>query len=244
MRASSRLPILVALFCGLAGAAEPTPTMAEADSAYAERADITKARMSLEMYQKLIEANPTQAEAYWKASRAAWWVGDQADKPKEKMNFFTLGIELAKNGIRADQSSVESRFWLGANYGSFGETKGVLKSLALVKPIRQEMEIVAKSSPTYQGGAGQRVLGVIDYKVPRFAGGNKDRAEKRLLESFGVDPKNPFNVYYLGEFYSTTKNKEKARQLLASLETLEVEPEHIPELGVLKKKAAQLLSSF
>jgi tetratricopeptide (TPR) repeat protein len=217
--------------------------LTDGDAAYAERADLNKARMALELYQKSAEAQPT-AEALWKAARAAWWVGDQTENNKEKLNLFTLGIDLAKKGIAADAASVESHFWLGANYGSFGETKGVLKSLFLVKPIRHEMNDVVRINPTYEGGAGQRVLGVIDYKVPPVAGGNKKRAEDRLLSAYAIDPKNPYTVYYLGEYYHTMGNKEKAGTYLKSLETLEVSPEHGPDLAVMQKKAAALLSSF
>lgn len=216
--------------------------LADADAAYAERTDLTKARMALELFQKAAEEKPGFVEATWKASRAAWWVGDQTDNPKEKINLFNLGIDLAKKGIAFDPNSVESHFWLGGNYGSFGETKGVLKSLFLVKPIRAEMEAVIRLNPSYEGGAGYRVMGVIDYKVPGFAGGDKKRAEERLLQAFALDPKNPYTVYYLGEYYHTVGNKTKAADYLKSLETLEVTPEHGPDLIAIRKKAAALLA--
>jgi tetratricopeptide (TPR) repeat protein len=218
--------------------------LAEADQAYAERADVNKARIALELYQKSIDEKPATPEAYWKGSRAAWWVGDQSDDHKERMNFFNLGISLAQEAIKHDANSVEGHFWLGANYGSFGETKGVLKSLFLLKPIRQEMDTVVRLNPTFEGGAGTRVLGVVDYKVPGFAGGDKKRAEERLLTAYKIDPKNPITVYYLGEYYATVGNKEKGREYLNSLTTLEVVPEFKPELLEMQKKAAKLLTTL
>ncbi len=247
MFASYRFPFVLVFLAAAAVSSHASPvepTLAEADAAYAERANLTAARMSLEMYQKIAEANPANAEAYWKASRAAWWVGDQAENAKEKMNLFNLGIDLAKKAIAADANSVEGHFWLGGNYGSYGETKGVLKSLFLVKPIRQEMDDVVRLNPAYEGGAGQRVLGVLDYKVPGFAGGNKKRAEQRLLQAYSLDPKNPYTVYYLGEYYHTMGKKEKASGYLKSLETLDVAPENKPDLMVIQKKAAALLADF
>jgi len=245
MRASYRF--LLTLLCALptmATAADSIPNLQEADAAYAERTDLTKARMALEMYQKITESDAQSVEARWKASRAAWWVGDQVDNKKEKINLFTLGIEYAKDAIRLDNNSVEGHYWLGGNYGSFGETKGVLKSLALVKPIRQEMEAVVKLNPNYDGGAATRVLGVVDYKVPGFAGGNKKRAEERLLSAYAQDPKNPVTVYYVGEYYATIGKKDKAKDYLTLLQTLDVTTDNKPDLAVMQKKAAALLNDF
>jgi tetratricopeptide (TPR) repeat protein len=108
--------------------------------------------------------------------------------------------------------------------------------------IRAEMEAVIRLNPSYEGGAGYRVMGVIDYKVPGFAGGDKKRAEERLLQAFALDPKNPYTVYYLGEYYHTVGNKTKAEEYFKSLETLEVTPEHGPDLIAIRKKAAALLA--
>src|SRR5258708_6633875 len=162
-----------------ADAPDVSQSLQQADSAYAQRADLAKAREALQAYERAILAG-AGTEAYWKASRAAWWVADNAASRSEKLVTFQKGIDEAKAGLARDPNCVECHFWLGANYGSFGETKGILKSLSLVKPIRQEMAEVIRINDRFQGDGGVRVLGALDYKAPPTPAARKKRALHHL----------------------------------------------------------------
>src|SRR5882757_1466103 len=98
--------------------------MTQADAAYALRSDVPQTKIALSYYQKAMAAEPANVEAYWKASRAAWWLGDHADSRAEKLEYFQKGVDYDKAALARDRNSVESHFWLGANLGSYGETKG------------------------------------------------------------------------------------------------------------------------
>lgn len=212
----------------------------QADAAYAGRENIDQAKAALNLYEKAIAADPALVEAHWKGARAAWWVGDHVAKRSEKLALFQKGIDLAKQGVALDSASVQSHFWLGGNYGSFGEAKGVLKSLFLLKPIRKEMEEVIRLDDKYLGGGGYRVLGVVDYKVPGFAGGNTKRSLERLQKALSIDPNEPFTHFHLAEYYKVTGNKAKAREHLQIIETLTVPEASLPELRMVQKKAEKL----
>jgi len=213
------------------------------DSLYKNRSGLKNASEALALYEKGIEVAP-HVEAYWKASRAAWWIGDHTATKKEKLKSFQKGIEYSKKGIALDPNSVESHFWLGANYGSYGESRGVLKSLFLVKPIRKEMEEVLRIDPPFEGGGGYRVLGVVDYKVPEFSGGNKKRALERLTKAYDIAPRNPFTNYYLAEYYVLTKKKDLARKHLGLLATLTEADADPADLDMMKKKGEKLAVSL
>jgi tetratricopeptide (TPR) repeat protein len=197
----------------------------QGDAIFATRTETTGAQDAVADYEKALQKDPTLVEALWKASRAAHWIGDHSDEKKEKYVWFEKGIEYAKKSIQVEPRSVEAHFWLGANYGSYGEAKGVLKSLSLVKPIRREMETVVRLDDNFQGGGGYRVLGVVDYKVPSFAGGSKSRALENLNKAMGIDSTNPFNLYYLAEYYDVIGDRYKALDNLALLEKLTATPE-------------------
>jgi tetratricopeptide (TPR) repeat protein len=219
------------------------PLIAQGDAAYAKRSDLPEAKIALVYYEKAIAAAPADGAAYWKASRAAWWLGDHAERSSEKLAYFQKGIDWAKATLAPHPDSVEAHFWLGANYGSFGETKGVLKSLFLVKPIRQEMGEVKRLNDHYLSGGAYRVLGVVDYKVPGFAGGSKKRALEELTTALAIDPNDPFTHYYLAEFYKLTGDKEKSAAEVQTLRTLKVPPESQPELEMLQQKANKTFGS-
>ncbi len=214
--------------------------LTQADDAYSNRSDSSRARLALELYEKACLDNSASVEARWKTAQAAWWVAEQTESSKEKISIYEAGMKLANEAIALDPNSAEAHFWLGTLQGSYGEVRGVLKSLFLVKPIRREMETVLKLNPSYDGGAASRVLGVVDYKVPGFAGGDKKRALERLDTAFALDPRNPFNVYYLAEYYSIVGKVDKEREYLKQLRELTAPVSMLPDLVMMQKKGDAL----
>lgn len=233
--------LFLLFFCGVALPCR-ADILDDADQIYQERLDPLKAKMALELYQKAIVDYPGSVEALWKASRTAWWVGDQSGTRHEKINFFNLGISYAQEALKKSSDCVEAHFWLGGNYGSFGEEKGVLKSLFLVKPIRQAMEEVNRIDDRFEGGGGYRVLGVLDYKVPGFAGGNRKRAQEMLEKAYAIDPEDPYTLFYLAEYYLTIGDKDQTLKWLDALDalTLPDDDPQKPDAVVVKTKGIDL----
>lgn len=195
--------------------------IAAADALYAKRTETAGAAEALVMYEKAAAAITTSAVPLWKSARACHWIADHATVRAEKIATFEKGIAYAERAIDMDPKSVEAHFWLGALWGSYGESRGVLKSLSLVGPIRREMDTVVRLNDRYQGGAGYRVLGIVDYKVPGFAGGSKRRAAEQLNKSLVIDPENAFNRFYMAEYCVTVGDKAKAIENLDALANLE-----------------------
>ncbi len=212
-------------------------------AAFKERMDLTKAQQALDLFEKAAAADASCLEARVKASRAAWWVADHAG-PAEKAKIFQKGIDFATAAVALDSRSAEGRFWLAGNMGSYGEVRGVLKSLSLVKPIRHELNEIIKIDPTYDHGAAYRVLGVVDYKVPGFAGGSKKRALENLTKSLGMGPETGFNRYYMAEYYWTMGDKIKALEHLTVLENLKASDDEMPELILMQEKGLALSSKI
>jgi len=213
----------------------------EGDALYGIRTADKGAEAAFASYEKAIEKNPVLVEALWKASRAAHWIADKGQNNKSKPAWFEKGIDYAKKAIAIEPRAVEAHFWLGANYGSYGEAKGVLKSLALVKPIRKEMETVIRLNDEYQGGGGYRVLGVVDYKVPGFVGGSKKRALENLNKALAIDPANAFNLYYMAEYFHAVGDRYKALDHLALLDKCTPSPDvDSADLKALQEKGRKL----
>ena len=214
-------------------------TLADADAAYAKRDDVSQANIAMMDYERNAVSHPEEAvESYWKASRAAWWVGDHAKKRADRLALFDEGVRDARHALALQSDSVEAHFWLGSNLGSYGEAKGVMKSLSLVKPVRREMAEVLKLNERFMNGAAYQVLGVIDYEVPGIAGGSKKRAQEELDKALAMGPNDPFVHYYRAEFYHVMGKKAEARAEVETLRTLDVAPDDVPELKRAQQEAA------
>ena len=234
-----RLGILCLIPIGAFGM-DYSELMLRGDAAYAQRTNLSVAQQALENYQAATTVQEKAVEPLWKIARTAWWIAVNTDDKRQRLHYLEQGIAAAQQALKLNPDSVEAHFWLGGNLGSYGEAKGVLKSLTLVKPIRHEMQEVLRLNDHYLGGGGYRVLGVVDYKVPGFAGGNPKRAEQELQKALAIDPQDPFTHYYLAEFYDLTGDKPRARAELQNLQTLQVPPSYGPELQYLLKKATKL----
>ena len=214
------------------------PAMAQADAAYMQREDLTQDTLAVDLYER-IGAVSSSVEAYWKASRAAWWLGEHAEKRADKLASYQRGIDDANKALALQPDCAEAHFWLGGNLGSFGDAKGVLKSLSLVKPIRHEMAEVIRLNDRYNGGAAYHVLGVVDYKVPGMMGGNKARAKQELEKALSIDPNDPFHHFYMAEYAKLTGDKARFQSELATLNSLTPPSDLIPEANMLRARAAR-----
>jgi tetratricopeptide (TPR) repeat protein len=215
-----------------------------ADESYLKRTDPKQAQSAFDLYSKAIISDPACTVVYIKGSKAAWWVADHSSFKQEKLVYFQKGIDWAKEAIRLSSNSAEAHFWLAGNYGSFGEVKGVLKSLSLVKPIRMELNEVLRINPSFDEGGAYRVLGAVDYKVPGFAGGNKKRAEEQLKKCLEMGPNNPFNLYYMSEYFVTASDPAKAVPFLDRLDGLHPDLEGRPDWDMMVEKGKKLRSKI
>lgn len=236
------LGILVLATASIAVAAQPD--IATGDALFAVRTATSGAADAVASYEKAF-GGPDGGEARWKAARALHWLGDQATDKKAKLAYFEKGIDDANAAVAALPQRPEPHFWLAALQGSYGEARGVLKSLFLVKPMREQLEAINRIDERYQGGAADRVLGIIDYKVPGFAGGSKKRAIERLEKALTIDPTNAYNQYYMAEGLADVGRKDEARAHLITLAGLSTNPDvDGPDLASIQKKGIALLNKI
>jgi tetratricopeptide (TPR) repeat protein len=240
-RQAVRIGLMITGIGTLCIAEDAISLLSRADAAYAKREDIPQAKIAMITYERAGVLGSTSAvEGYWKASRAAWWLAEHTDMRAEKLEYYQRGIDDAKRALALNADAVPAHFWLGCNEGSFGDTKGVMKSLSLVKPIRQEMREVIRLNEHFSDGGAWRVLGVVDYKVPGLMGGRKSRAKEELDKALGFGPNNPFNHYFMAEYYKTIGDKAKKDVEIAALRALHETAELGPELKMMQERAARL----
>ena len=236
------LPLLtVLILAGAARAQEPKALVQQGDDLYTQRGDLAMAKEALAKYQAALAAGEDVYGANWRLARVEYWIGDHTADKTAKKQIFQQGIDHAKKAIELGPDKVEGHFWLGVCYGVYGEAKGVLKSLALVKPIKEEMRRVLEIEPAYDKGGADRVLGRVYHEVPGIAGGSEKKSLEHLLKAVEYGPRVGLNLLYLADTYISLDQIEKARQTLEFILEMEPEPELIPETMEEREQARQRL---
>ncbi|HDJ23278.1 MAG TPA: hypothetical protein ENF17_05240 [Candidatus Aminicenantes bacterium] len=217
--------------------------LAEGDAFYQEMTDMETAKAALSKYRKAAALLDNKYEAFWRISRILYYIGDHSEKKKEKKSYFSQGIYYGERAIELEPNRPEGHYWLGVNYGKYGEVRGVLKSLSLVKPIKREMNKVIELDRSYEAGGADKVLGRVYFKLPGFAGGSKEKSLEHLLKAKEIGPEDPLACLYLAETYLTLDEVAKARQELEFVLSLKDDPRWISDVRACQEAARQLLQN-
>lgn len=215
--------------------------ISQGDKLYYEMKDMAAAKEAQAKYQEVSAKVEDKYEAYWRISRILYYIGEHSDKKKEKKAIFSQGVYWAEKAVALQPEKTDGHYWHGVNNGKYGETRGVLKSLALVKPIKNAMNKVLELDHSYEDGGADRVLGRVYFKLPGFAGGSKKKSLEHLLKSKELGPNDALTRVYLAETYLALKEKDKAREELEYVLNMEDDPRWISGVSEAKEQAKELL---
>jgi tetratricopeptide (TPR) repeat protein len=165
------------------------------------------------IYEEILGKDPTNVEALWKLARACWWLGTHSPEA-EREAIFEKGIEYGKRAVSLKDDCAPCHYWLGVNYGVYGEKKGVLKSLSLVDLIKDEMNKVIALDPGFMNGGAYRILGRMAHKLPWFAGGSNKESVEYLKKALEYGPNSFLTRIFLAETYLAMGEKELAKKEL------------------------------
>ena len=245
-RSVALAPVLLALLMVIPAAAGPADKhVKKGDRYFGYRG---KGRQwcvkAIEMYEKALAVDTKNVAASWKLARASYWLGVHTDGDEAKLAIYKKGIDVAKRAITIDPKSVASHFWLGVSYGKYGEVKGVTNSIALVEPIKKEMQTVIELDEKFEGGGAHRVLGRLYHKLPGVLGGDADKALEHLEKAIEIDKTRLLNHLFIAEVYIAADDKENAKKHLKLIVDAPVEADRAPENAEEKAKARELLKGL
>jgi len=215
--------------------------IAQGDALFFEMEDMATARKALDLYRRALALSDDKYGAYWRMARIHYFIGVHTEDKKEKKTVFSQGAYYAKKAVSRGPERPDGHYWLGVNNGKVGETRGVLKSLSLVKPIKRAMNKVLELDHTYEDGGADRVLGRVYFKLPGIAGGSKDKSKEHLERSKDLGPEDPVTRVYLAETYLALKEIEKARAELEYVLNMDPDPRWCISLEEAKQDARELL---
>ncbi len=215
----------------------------QADQLCIEMKDMAMAKEAEALYLKSLGMSDDKYEAMWRMSRILYYIGEHTEKKKDQKNIFARGVYYAEKAVELEPEKPDGHYWLGVNHGKVGEVRGVLKSLSLVKPIKNAMNKVIELEHSYEDGGPDRVLGRVFYKLPGFAGGDNKKSLEHLLKSKEYGPEDALTRIYLAETYLALKEKDKARAELEYVVNMESDNRWFYAIDENKEVARELLDS-
>ena len=194
----------------------------------------------------LVEKDSECDWAYGLLAEINYWLGEYAEDAEDKIAFFDEGVQCGESGVSLNEDSLESNFWLAVNYGSFGQEKGIMRSLALIQPLKNAAEKAAAIDGSYFYGGPWRVLGRLYHKAPGFpfSVGSTKKAIECLEKAVNLGPKFFLNRLFLTEAYISNHDKAKAREQLEWILTAPLNKNHEREDEGYKREAESLLKNL
>lgn len=217
--------------------------LAQADGLYAQRADMAKAQQAASVYQEILKAEPNHEEAAWKLCRVLYWVGTHQGGDAQ-LTSLEASVEAGKKAVAINPKSLPGHFWLGVAYGVYGKAKGIMKSLALLNPIKEEMAFVLNVDESYEDGGPHRVLGRLLHQIPGIVGGSKSEAVKHLAQAVKLGSQRWLNHIYLAQVYIDQDKKTEAKALLQQVIAGPAQPGLEPEYADWSAEAKKLLEGM
>ncbi len=211
-----------------AGVRSLSDRVREADDYYLGRRNLENVQAAIRLLQQAVAENPQDYESWWRISMFTCYAARHTTG-SEKMRYLEAGTDAGRKAAALVPNRPEGHFWLGANLGLTAEARGFLKALALVDPIRKEMETVIRLDPNYEQAAGLRTLARLDYRAPFFKGGDKRHSVELLKEALGRFPNNSLTMLYLSDSYITLGRRAEAKAQLESILKLCPDPLYGPE---------------
>ncbi|HAZ09025.1 MAG TPA: hypothetical protein DCZ01_11035 [Elusimicrobia bacterium] len=216
---------LAAALLAVGARAAQSPSYGKLDAQYRQR----DKDANLDDNIAALKAIPATADSLWRLCRAKVRRAEKREQKAEKLADYDSAREDCGKSIDLSASIAEAHFWHGVSMGRWGETKGLLKAMFLVKPIRREMFETLRLDPNH--GGAHHILGEMLWQIPRFAGGDKKKALAEFETAVRLSPNRTAAYQPLAEAYLHFGRQADAVNILRSVEAVKepADPAEYPE---------------
>lgn len=170
-----------------------------------------------------------KAPYLWRLCRAKVRRAEKKEKRADKLALYDSAKKDCERSAALSPGDAEAHFWFGVALGRWGETKGLMNALFIIKPLKKAMAEVIRLDPSH--GGAHNVLGEILWQVPGFAGGDKKKALAEFETALRLSPRYTANHLPLAEAYLHFKRKDDAIRVLKMVEEIKdpADPAEYPE---------------
>ncbi len=187
------------------------------------------------------ESEAWKAPYLWRLCRAKVRRAEKKEKRSDKLDLYDSAKKDCERSAALSPGDAEAHFWLGVALGRWGETKGLMNALFIIKPLKKEMAEVIRLDPSH--GGAHNVLAEILWQLPGFFGGDKKKALEEFETALRLSPRYTANHLPLAEAYLHFKRKDDAIRVLKMVEETKdpADPAEYPEnLAAAKKLLSKL----
>ncbi|PIR15618.1 MAG: hypothetical protein COV48_13350, partial [Elusimicrobia bacterium CG11_big_fil_rev_8_21_14_0_20_64_6] len=248
--AVSGLPVLALLGLALPAGAKKVRAPETFDAQYFQRNlddNLDKNIADLEAVLQTGAMGPGEewkGDFLWRLCRAKIRLAERKPKRSDKLDLYESAKGDCERSVALTPQTADAHFWFGVAIGRWGETKGLMKALFIIKPLKKEMAEVLRLDPSH--GGAHNVLGEILWQLPGFVGGDKKKALEEFEAALRLSPRYTANHQPLAEAYIHFGRKDDAIRVLRMVEATNdpADPAEYPEnLVDAKKLLAQLEST-
>ncbi len=149
--------------------------------------------------------------------------------PDQQVQYLNSCIDHSQRAILRDPEAGPAYFFKGLCLGRLGELKGILSSLKIIGPFRENMETAVKINPAIDRGGPHRALGRLYFKLPGVLGGDIKKSIDHLLKAVDYGPQYWENHYFLAESYFENRQYHLARTELQRAMKIASQPNDDPD---------------
>lgn len=175
----------------------------------------------------------------------------QAESDREQRAAFDRVLETSEQVLAREPDSARTQLWAAVSWGLYGMSHSKLSSAThgVADKIRLHATHLIEIDPTYEHGAGYRLLGRLHTTVPRVPWVSmwvdKSTGVELLRKALDVSREDPRNLLFLAEaLLDSGDSATEAAALLREATAREPRPDHLQEDAETLEQARTLLEDL
>ncbi|MCK9526909.1 MAG: hypothetical protein M0R49_13410 [Limnochordia bacterium] len=191
--------------------------------------EVPKIQEAINLLEEKLESNPEDGEALWLIAKAYLYLGDRV--VENRLEVLESGKSYADLAVQHLPTSPHPHFWQASLMGRIGQTRGILSSLFMVRPMKDALDQAIQLDETYADA--HWVLSQLYQQAPGFplSIGNKKSSLQSAERAVELDPS---NLEYLLQLALALEYNGRKNEAIATLDDLLANPalKEDPELKV------------
>ncbi len=168
------------------------------------------------------------------------YLADRTATPLAKRKHMGECVELA------DKGDAEALYWLGVNWGRWGELRGIVRQSMDIPKVFKVMEKTLDLIPDYHGAGPHRFFGAYYEAIPAMSGKDLNKSKEHFEKALKVAPNMLANKLLYAQYYAKGADDESLFDRMLK-EVLDASDKAAPEWQIdndqAKRKAKELVEN-